>query len=94
MIIRTLANFIFDITEPENGQTTGATLFLTNKISFFRAALVQNILARETFLIIEKKSFLNRFYSPSLKLKLSSLLNYQSDRNPKWRLNIHPFFSN
>ena len=64
MIIRILANYIFDIIEPENGQTKGATLFLTNKISVFRAALVQSILARETSLIIEKSHFLNRFYSP------------------------------
>jgi len=73
MIIRVLANFIFDITEPENGQTTGATLFLTNKISFFRAALVQNILARETFLIIEKKSFFKSLLFAIFKIKIIEL---------------------
>ena len=73
MIIRILANFIFDITEPENGQTMGATLFLTNKISFFRAALVQSILAREAFLIIEKKSFFKSLLFAILKIKIIEL---------------------
>ena len=72
MIIRILANY-FDIIEPENGQTKGATLFLTNKISVFRAALVQNILARETFLIIERKSFFKSLLFAIFKIKIIEL---------------------
>ena len=70
MIIRILANYIFDIIEPENGQTKGATLFLTNKISVFRAALVQSILAREASLIIEKKSFFKSLLFAILKIEV------------------------
>ncbi len=70
MIIRILANYIFDIIEPENGQTKGAPLFLTNKISVFRAALVQSILAREASLIIEKKSFFKSLLFAILKIEV------------------------
>ena len=73
MTIRILANFLVDITRPEDSQAEGVTLFFTNEVSFFKAALVQSILVRKTLLVIEKKSFFKTLLSIIFKIKVIEL---------------------
>lgn len=73
MILRTLANYIVDITKPENNLIEGAALFVTNRISFFNAALIQSVLGKGTLLIVEKKSVFKSFFSLILKIRVVQL---------------------
>ncbi|MDC3067361.1 AMP-binding protein [Pseudomonadota bacterium] len=73
MALRTLANFIVEKPEPEDNQNGGTVLFITNRISFFNAALVQSILGKDTLLIVEKKSFFKSLFSFFLKIRVVQL---------------------
>ncbi len=73
MALQTLANFIVEKPEPEDNQIRGAVLFITNRISFFNAALVQSILGKDTLLIVEKKCFFKSLVSFFLKIRVVQL---------------------
>ena len=73
MRLQALANLIIDITEPEDNQIKEATLFITNRISFFNAILVQSILGKDTLLVVEKKSFFKSLFSLIFKIRVIEL---------------------